>query len=688
MTANDKNDLENKNIFNQNFICNNTNAILSLYKKQNDINSISFDSMNLKYRGSKFMHPILLNYNYCLFCYEKKKSKYYSINLKETHIKKSLKDFLKEKTRINLRLRKLLNKTEKLAKRRIIHSHEYKTNIKIPKKVKIQNENDSDTDLYIKKKLINKKNNNNLIKKTKANIPKLNNLKCTPQINISSESIKSMEKEIELLEFHDQTDSNLTDMTPKFENELEIKIKKNSQKNSLKTNNLRKNNRPKTKTTKVDSRIPLKNLIPKKKIESKDKSIESLIIQDDKNTVQKKQSSENYLSEIKKAFRILNINELYPSQKKKNALNFKKRFSIAGSDLPQRRSSVLTTNKNAFYYLNNLHKFNNENCVLCLEKIYEKFTLLCGDFFCRQCIRGFILDCLNDFSKFDKMRCPTCKEPIEKTTIEKLLTPDELKKYEKLELKIKGLTHKDLIPCPYPDCEGFAENKVKTLILKCQFNHIFCTKCLHIINEMFLTDKKMKHICTYDIEEEETFKYLNENKLIRKCPNCKTWVQKAPGGCNNMRCTNIWCHYEFCWICGKAYDSNHYKNPLSTCFGLSVADSENKFTKNKNVRILRLMFIILFIIFIILPIILVLFSVFETSLYVITFVLDGSAMKYIKLHSKFAHQIFYKFAVLFYFTIAIGLIPVGYISICGLIIITPIILIRNKIMKKKLEDIY
>ena len=696
----ESNDFDNINTFNKNFTCNDANAILSLYKKQNTVNSISFNNVSLKYNESKFMHPILLNYNYCLFCYGKKKSKYYPMNLIETHMKKSLKDFLKENKTSNFQLRKITNKTEKLAKRRIIRSHEYRTYLKVPKKLKIPHENDSDTDLYIRKKMIRKKINNNnsnsnnsSIKKTKtvSRKPNVNNLKKICQINISSESINSMEKEIELLEFRDQTDSNLNDMTPKFENDLDIKMKKSSLKNSLKTNNLKKATPRKTYTAKPKNQFKTAISPKRKNNELKDKSIESLIIEDDKvkNTSEKK-FPDNYFSKIKNAFKILNINELYPrSSKKKNfEFDFAKRFTILPPKFPARTTSILSSNKRAFYYLNNLHKFNNESCVLCLGKIFEKFTLLCGDFFCRKCIREFILEYLNDFSKFDQLCCPTCKEPIEKSTIEKLLTPNELKKYEKLELKIKGLTHKDLFPCPYPDCEGYAENKEKKLILKCQFNHVFCTKCLHIIDEMYLTNKKMKHFCSYDIEEEETLKYLNENKLIKKCPNCKTWVQKAPGGCNNMRCTNIWCHFEFCWICGKAYDSNHYKNPLSTCFGLSAADSENKFTKNKNIRILRLMFIILFIIFIILPIVLVLFSVFEISIYVVVFVLDGSALKYIKLHSKFAHQIFYKLAVFFYFVIAIGLIPVGYMSICGLIIVTPILLIRNKFRKKRIEDIY
>ena len=41
-----------------------------------------------------------------------------------------------------------------------------------------------------------------------------------------------------------------------------------------------------------------------------------------------------------------------------------------------------------------------------------------------------------------------------------------------------------------------------------------------------------------------------------------------------MTCTNIWCGYEFCWICNGKYEESHYKNPISMCFGLADSDKD------------------------------------------------------------------------------------------------------------------
>ena len=44
--------------------------------------------------------------------------------------------------------------------------------------------------------------------------------------------------------------------------------------------------------------------------------------------------------------------------------------------------------------------------------------------------------------------------------------------------------------------------------------------------------------------------------VVKRCPSCKKKVEKD-GGCNHMRC--IACSYEFCWICLREYERNHYK---------------------------------------------------------------------------------------------------------------------------------
>ena len=192
-----------------------------------------------------------------------------------------------------------------------------------------------------------------------------------------------------------------------------------------------------------------------------------------------------------------------------------------------------------------------------------------------------------------------------------------------------------------------------------------------------------KHKCSKKYDE--TLKYLRSQKNIKKCPNCGCWVQKEQNGCNNMTCSNIWCKFEFCWICGHAYDETHYKNPLSMCFGLSSSDPDNNFTRGKGIRFIRCIFIFLFLILIIMPFVIILFSIIEMFVYIIVFVLDGSALKYIKLKTRFAHRLFYKIAILVYFWLSLALIPVGYISLFLIILSIPFICL---IKKTKREDEY
>ena len=216
----------------------------------------------------------------------------------------------------------------------------------------------------------------------------------------------------------------------------------------------------------------------------------------------------------------------------------------------------------------------------------------------------------------------------------------------------------------------------KNNIYFCQNNHAFCGKCKEVVPLKFLKEEENHHKCSN--KNDENLKYFRSHKNIKKCPNCECWVKKEDTSCNNMTCSNIWCKFQFCWICGKAYDENHYKNPLSMCFGLAVTDTENDFTRGKGIRFIRCIFIFLVIILIILPIVIILFSIIEMFLYIIIFVLDGSALKYIKLKSRCAHRLFYKISILAYLCLSLALIPLGYISLALIVISTPFFLLIKR----------
>ena len=331
----------------------------------------------------------------------------------------------------------------------------------------------------------------------------------------------------------------------------------------------------------------------------------------------------------------------------------------------------------------------NDNCHICLQEIKEKFTLLCGDFFCRECLRQMILSSMKKIANLDELHCPLCNEKIEENTIKKLLTEEEFQHYKNLMLKIEGLKTKEYIPCPFPDCPGWAdENQFNhNDNVNCQYGHDFCKICLKILDKNKLIN--FKHKCFENISEVEqkTREFFKKNnKSYRKCPNCKTMVVREGGGCNNMTCTNIWCGYEFCWICNKKYDNMHYKNLFSMCFGLGETNSDGKLAKYSRIRFFRCLLIIIAFIFILLPVILVFFSIFAAVLYIITFVLDGSAMKNIKLKSIRAHKFFYKIVYVFFLSIGVAYIPIGYISISIFVVALPFLCIYNRIRQNHEEE--
>ena len=602
---------DNIDIFNANFEYEgNDEEILDLYNLNENIENN--DMISKKIIKRIYNHPLFLNYNYCLFCLERRKTKYNHRNLFDKHKlfqPKKISNFLEEK---NIKLKNPEDKIDKLAKRRFIHSCEH-----IEKEIVDNNQfSGSDTELFIDEKeniiLIkknskiseHKKNNSNIFSKTltidtnkiikryssnKYNLIKINKTKYSAE--------KSIDKSEKILSNHNSINTN--------ENPIFKRRKRN------------------LKTTKKISK-PL--------------SFFGFIINPFKN---------NNQNETK---------DLFMEQTEEDKIN-------------------------NFQYFE-----KNEKCGICLGEIKDKFTLFCGDFFCRECIVNLLKESINDISIFNNLSCPICKEPINENTIKFLLKGKSLQKYNKQKMRIDGLKNPNNIPCPFPDCEGFAlKEEEKNNIYRCQNGHFFCKKCLDIINPKLISKTKNKHKCEIEEKFPKTTKYLNNNKNIRKCPRCNCWVEREPGGCNYFKCSNIWCKYEFCWICGNKYEPSHYKNPLSTCFRLSESDYQGKLIESFRIRRIRCILIILLLILILFPIICIFFSFFAIISFAMYFHFDGKELRSVRVHSKVANKIIYIFYFAFIISISFALIPFGYMCLAVLIITIPIIIIIKKARKKKYD---
>ena len=723
------------NTFNQNFICSNIKKIVELYDKNISL-SRYFEDVNIL--EEKYKHPLFQNYNYCLFCGEKARTKYFFNNLYNMHI--NLEDKTMGQFLINnkIKLREIKNKKQKIAKRRFIKSYDnYEKNDKYYyNQLPVAPSNESDTELYIydniqfgtlKKKSFKKIKNskkglNKDIKKSFSSdyqnkkidkkMKKTENdneyIKHTNTKNINYK-IKGIEQKVFSDNFDNlkkskidkdaNTNINIGDKNDKDTLDCIIEIKDSN--DFIKKKSNLKNSKSKYTKSKSNNKVI---------IESSSSSTESRLFSLDRDKDKNKEKMDNIiLIEEKKSsidgIASKNSNKIIESfnevkrflSRKRTSLtkNLRKRSTSNNLEMMENintfnRNQTVKENKLATKNSNNILE-KNDNCTICMSEIREKYTLICGDFFCRECIKDTILSAMKEILNLDRLSCPTCNELIEENTIKKLISEEEFNKYKNLMMKIIGLKNKDkdLVPCPYPDCPGWAkENQSNNNIAICQYEHTFCKKCQNVLDISY-RQNNIEHHCNEDIsdEENETMAFFKENKNYRKCPNCQSMVVREGEGCNNMTCTNVWCGYEFCWICNKKYDDSHYKNPLSMCFGLGETKTDGKLAKYIRVRFFRCLLIFILLIFVIFPIILVFFSVFEASLFIVIFVLDGSIMRDVKLKSICTHKFFYKVTYGFYIAISIAYIPLGYLSIAVFTIAMPIVCIVNKIRDKNDEDL-
>ena len=195
----------NIKLFNKNFYCKDMHSMTELYKKKDDI---SLFNNNVLFRSEKFIHPLFLNYNYCLFCYNKRKTKYFSKNLTKYHTDDiNILSFMKNK---NIKIKKPKIKKEKII-RRFIHSFESdKAKILDKKNNNKINYFDSDTEIYIDMTEINYENK--LIYKNENEEFDIKNINLNDSIN---KSITNQNNTISSknLSFNSEKNSNSKEIT-------------------------------------------------------------------------------------------------------------------------------------------------------------------------------------------------------------------------------------------------------------------------------------------------------------------------------------------------------------------------------------------------------------------------------------------------------------------------------------------
>ena len=208
-------------------------------------------------------------------------------------------------------------------------------------------------------------------------------------------------------------------------------------------------------------------------------------------------------------------------------------------------------------------------CGICSEMILSpnKVYLKCEHYFCIECWIDYLKEKITN-ANVSKILCMQhgCGTVLEGNFIKKILEGhnDLIEKYDKFYQRKKMLEQSDKVKfCPIPDCEGYAEKTGKSKYVKCNFGHEFCFECGSAPHGK----KKCEDMMDKEFEE------WRSHKIVKRCPCCRMWTEKNEG-CNHMTCVE--CKFQWCWLCQKPYNYNHFYE--GACNGLQFykETDENK----------------------------------------------------------------------------------------------------------------
>ena len=208
-------------------------------------------------------------------------------------------------------------------------------------------------------------------------------------------------------------------------------------------------------------------------------------------------------------------------------------------------------------------------CIICNELfIVNKKNKVqkCGHAFCCGCWYDALSVKINQ-NKLPSIKCLEyeCKEKLTDEFIINLLKSDQnlIKKYKQYKLELEIITNPNKKLCPFPNCDSYLELKqLRNKEVKCKNNHSFCFICL----------KKPhgKLPCNNNLDK-SIVEYATNN-FVKKCPKCSIITEKNKG-CNHITCSK--CGYQWCWLCNKEYNINHFNE--GKCKGFQFFQPQNDY---------------------------------------------------------------------------------------------------------------
>jgi len=199
-------------------------------------------------------------------------------------------------------------------------------------------------------------------------------------------------------------------------------------------------------------------------------------------------------------------------------------------------------------------------CPICCEDSVSPSDLFifdtCEHQYCRECLQGYFANCIAE-GKALEITCPypNCKTLVEYTQVQSVVTEELFNKYIEFTFIASLNADPSVKWCPRPGCGnaiiGDPENpRCQCTNSECRYE--FCFLCSEPWHEMTCEQYQEWKVESGLVDT----KFSNwAKKNTKKCPQCKTMIEKI-AGCNHMTCSS--CKFEFCWLCGGKYSSNHF----------------------------------------------------------------------------------------------------------------------------------
>lgn len=204
---------------------------------------------------------------------------------------------------------------------------------------------------------------------------------------------------------------------------------------------------------------------------------------------------------------------------------------------------------------------NPGECPICCDDEVPPGELFifdtCEHQYCRECLQGYFSNLVTE-RKVLNITCPYpgCKTMIEYHQVQSVVTEELFQKYEESTFLAALNTDPTVKWCPRPGCGnaiiGDPENP-RCVCTERNCLYEFCFLC----SEPWHRDATCEQYQQWKVDNGLVdTKFTNwAKKNTKKCPQCKTMIEKI-AGCNHMTCSS--CKYEFCWLCSGKYSSSHF----------------------------------------------------------------------------------------------------------------------------------